>query len=82
MGKPLNIRDPRAHDLARQLATLRQTGLEEAVVGALESELRREREAIPLAERLARIAERLQAKAKPGGRDISEDERDEMWTRF
>jgi antitoxin VapB len=51
----------------------------EAVIEALEAELEREREQKPLAERLAAIAERLKAKAKPGGRDMTKEEIDEMW---
>lgn len=82
MGTPLNIRNPRAHALAKELATLRQTGITDAVIAALENELRRERESVPLAERLDAIAKRLRAKAGPHGREVTEAERDEMWTRF
>ena len=82
MGKPLNIRNPRAHELAQELADRRKTGITEAVIVALENELRREEETVPLAERLLAIAERLQAKAGPNGREVTEAERDEMWTRF
>ena len=82
MGTSLNIRNPRAHELARELATSRQVGITDAVIVALENELRREREAIPLAKRLDAIAQRARAKAGPNGRDVTEAERDEMWTRF
>jgi antitoxin VapB len=75
----LQIRDPRAHRLARELAAKRKVSMTEAVIEALEAELEREREQKPLAERLAAIAERLKAKAKPGGRDMTKEEIDEMW---
>lgn len=73
----LQIRDPRAHKLARDLAAKRKVSLTEAVIDALEAELKRTQ--MPLAERLAAIADTLQAKAMKGGRDMSKDEIDEMW---
>jgi antitoxin VapB len=79
MATTLNVRNPRAHQLASELAARRKTGITEAVVTALENELARDN--IPLAERLKAIAQRGLAQAKPGGRAISEEERDEMWTR-
>jgi len=75
----LQIRDPRARDLARQLAEKRKISMTEAVIEALESELQREREQIPLADRLAAISNDLRAKAGSGGRDLTKDEIDEMW---
>ena len=51
----------------------------DAVIDALEAELRRESNGIPLAERLAGIARHLRSSAKPGGRDMSKDEIDAMW---
>ena len=82
LGTPLNIRNPRAHALASELAARRKTGITDAVITALESELRREKEAVPLADRLLAIAERARAKAGPNRREVTEEERDEMWTRF
>ena len=38
----------------------------DAVIDALEAELRRERKRIPLADRLAAISRELRAKARPG----------------
>ena len=75
----LQIRDPRARDLARQLAEKRKISMTKAVIEALESELQREREQIPLSERLAAISNDLRAKAGSGGRDLTKDEIDEMW---
>ena len=75
----LQIRDPRARDLARQLAEKRKISMTEAVIEALESELQREREQVPLAQRLAAISNDLKAKAGSGGRDLTKDEIDEMW---
>lgn len=81
MASPLNIRNPRAHELARELASRRRTTITEAVVGALEAELKRERSRRSLSERLDDLAERALAMKKPGGRDITEAERDALWTR-
>ncbi|PSJ61610.1 type II toxin-antitoxin system VapB family antitoxin [Pseudaminobacter soli (ex Li et al. 2025)] len=75
----LQIRDPRAHELARKLAEKRKVSMTEAVIEALEAELRRESDRTPLPDRLAHIAEELKAKAGQGGRSMSKEEIDEMW---
>ncbi len=75
----LQIRDPRAHELARKLAARRKISMTDAVIEALEAELRREGEKKPLAERLTAIARELQAKAGKGGREMSKEEIDVMW---
>ncbi|WP_055049805.1 type II toxin-antitoxin system VapB family antitoxin [Devosia sp. A16] len=75
----LQIRDPRAHRLARQLADRRRVSLTEAVIDALEAQLKVEQSRIPLEERVKDIAGRLRAKGKFSGRDMSKDEIDEMW---
>jgi len=81
MAAPLNIRDPQARALARELAELRRSSLTDAVVTALRAEIKRERSRIPLAEQLDKLADRMLAGASPDGRDVSEDERDAMWLR-
>lgn len=75
----LQIRDPRARELARRLAAKRKISMTEAVIEALESELKRESGRVPLAERLAAIASNLKAKAGQGGRPVGKDEIDDMW---
>lgn len=75
----LQIRDPRAHELARKLAERRKISMTEAVIEALEAELKRERARRPLPERLAALAADLKAKAGKGGRDMSKDEIDDIW---
>ncbi|MER9326766.1 type II toxin-antitoxin system VapB family antitoxin [Mesorhizobium sp. M0152] len=75
----LQIRDPRARDLARRLAAKRKISMTEAVIEALESELKRESGRVPLAERLAAIAGDFKAKAGQGGRPVTKDEIDDMW---
>lgn len=75
----LQIRDPRAHELARQLAEKRHITLTEAVIEALEAQLRQESRQTPLADRLAGLAGALAAKAKPGGHDMGKQEIDTMW---
>jgi antitoxin VapB len=73
----LQIRDPRARELAKRLAEKRKVSMTDAVIDALEAELRRESK--PLAERLAEIAGELRSRAKPGGHDMTKDEIDAMW---
>jgi antitoxin VapB len=75
----LRIKDQRAWELARRLADRRNVSITEAVIGALEAELRREGASRPLADRLASIAADLRSKTSRGGRAVSEDEIDEMW---
>jgi antitoxin VapB len=75
----LQIRDPRARDLARKIAQHRHVSMTDAVVKALETEYRRVAAQQPLAERLGAIANGLAAIAKPGGRDMTKDEIDAMW---
>jgi antitoxin VapB len=76
---PLNIRHPRAAELARELADRRGTTMTEAIINALESALRQDRKAGALAERFAAIARELAKTGRPGGRDLSKDEIDAMW---
>jgi antitoxin VapB len=51
----------------------------EAVIQALEGDLRRETEKEPLADRIARIAAELAAAAGPNRRRMTKDEIDAMW---
>ncbi|HMK89925.1 MAG TPA: type II toxin-antitoxin system VapB family antitoxin [Methylocystis sp.] len=74
------IRDPRAAQLARELAAKRRTTMTAAVIGALESELRRESEKRPLADRLRDIAQRAAAMAGPHRRELTKDEIDALWS--
>lgn len=75
----LQIRDGRARALAKQLAGRRKVTMTEAVIQALEAELRREADAVPLAERVARIAGELEAAAGPDRRVMTKEEIDAMW---
>lgn len=77
--RTLQIRDELARELAQQLATRRKVTMTEAVIQALEGELKREKEKEPLASRLKQIATALAAEAKPGGKAMTKDEIDEMW---
>ena len=76
---PLNIRDPRAHALARELAARRGAPMTEAIIEALECELRRERERPSLPDRLADIARQLKSEARAPRREMTKDEIDDMW---
>ena len=75
----LQIRDPRAHELAKRIAQRRHVSMTDAVVDALEAEFRRLSAQQPLAERLGGIADDLAALAQPDGRDMTKDEVDAMW---
>lgn len=64
----LQIRDKRARELAEALAKRRHVTMTDAVIQALEAELRREVESEPLHARLARIADQLAEDAGPNRR--------------
>lgn len=74
----LTIRDPRAAKLARRLAESRQITMTQAVVTALEQELRRDRAATPLSERLDALAKKAKAMAGPAARGMTKDEIDAL----
>jgi antitoxin VapB len=75
----LQIRNPRARELASKIAQQRHVSMTEAVVTALEAEYRRTAAGQPLAQRLGAIANELAALAQPGGRNMSQAEIDAMW---
>jgi antitoxin VapB len=75
----ISIRDPEVGELARELANLRRTNMTEAIAHALRSELKREREKRPLAERLAELAARARAEAGPNPREVTKEDIDAMW---
>lgn len=82
----LIIDDPRAEALARELADKRNISVNEAVIVALEAELGKsnvpERSVKDREGFLARVKEiqaDLKARSKPGGRDLTKEEIDEMW---
>jgi antitoxin VapB len=75
----ISIRDPEAGKLARELAALRGTNMTEAILYALRSELKRERDKRPLRDRLAEIAERARASAGPNPRGVTKEDIDAMW---
>jgi antitoxin VapB len=76
----LHIRDNRAAELARRLAAKRGQTMTQAVIAALESELRREVEHRPLGKRLDEIARELAAKGNPvKARRVTKDEIDALW---
>jgi antitoxin VapB len=71
---PLQIRDPRAHDLAAELAgrmqrkvgKARKVTLTDAVIQALEDALNRDEAATPILDRVRALQERLNAFPKTG----------------
>jgi antitoxin VapB len=56
---PLHIRDEITTQLVRSLAQRRRIGLTEAVKIAVQNELRREEESVPLRDRIAAIRRRI-----------------------
>lgn len=76
---PLSIRDPRAAELARDLAKRRGTTMTQAIISALEAEIAREQETKPLAQQLLDIAAELRAGAGPNGRRMTKNEIDALW---
>ena len=77
----LTLRDPKAIEMARQLASLRGVSEVEAVTAALEGELERAMAKRPLRETLAEIARDLAAKAGPDRHTMTKEEIDAMWER-
>jgi antitoxin VapB len=76
---PLNIRDPRASELARDLAARRGTSMTKAIISALENELTREKAKPPLAQRVRQISSDLMAGAAGRRRKLTKTEIDKMW---
>jgi antitoxin VapB len=75
----ISIRDREVGELARELARLRKTNMTEAIAHALRTELKRERDKRPLAERLAGLAAELKAEAGPNPREVTKEDIDAMW---
>ncbi|MGF6230891.1 antitoxin VapB [Inquilinus ginsengisoli] len=63
---PLSIRDELTDRLVRKLAKRKGLGLTEAVRLAVENELRRDEEAVPLRERLRPLQHRIAARPATG----------------
>ena len=63
---PLNIRSEEVNQLAEALAARRHTSKTEAVRQALENELRRLDQALPLRERLRSLQDRVMARPATG----------------
>ena len=76
---PLMIRNPRAADLARTLATRRKQTMTNVVIVALENELRRDTEQKPLADRLKAISDQFLAESEPTGTQVTKADMDRMW---
>jgi antitoxin VapB len=76
---PLNIRDPRASQLARDLAARRGTNMTRAIISALENELTREKAKPTLALRVRQISSALMAGAAGKPHKLTKAEIDAMW---
>ena len=76
---PLNIRDPRAAELAKKLAARRNTSMTKAIIDALHNELARDAGTQSLECRMDRIVDRYVGKSAGQGRDLTPAQIDEMW---
>ena len=76
---PLNIRNPRAAELARKLASRRGINMTAAIVQALEHEIERDRAATPLADRLSALAAKARGQAGPNRQAVTKADRDALW---
>ena len=75
----LQIRNPRAYELAKRLARRRGVSITDAVIAALEADLTKVPEPRPMSQRVAEIAAELRTMARPGGRNLTKAEIDAMW---
>jgi len=75
----LQIRDPKARQLAKELADERGVTMSQAVVQALEAELKRIEKKKSQQLDVNDLVKELRALGKPGGRDMTKDEIDAMW---
>ena len=78
-GMNLQIRHPKARQLARRIADLRRVSMTEAVVDALAADLARRENRESVAETVTRLHEELRRIGKRGGRDLTKEELDELW---
>ncbi len=74
-------RDPRAAELAKELAARRKITMTAAIIEALQNEIKRERDKVPLRERLAQLALTARALAGRNGRAVPRSQIDDMWSR-
>jgi antitoxin VapB len=75
---PLNIRDPRAQKLAKDLARRRGTTMTAVIVEALEKETRAPQKQDAL-DRIKTLQKAVKSSATPAGRDITKEELDSLW---
>ena len=75
----LDIRDPRAAELARALATRLGTTITEATITALQAELDRLAPEIPVEERIQKIVSDLHAKSPGTVKPMTREEINTLW---
>ncbi len=75
----LQIRNPRARELAKRIARLRNISPSEAAVQSLEATYQQLADEQPLVNRLGVIADELANLAKSGGQVVTKNEIDAMW---
>jgi antitoxin VapB len=75
----LNIRNPEAAQLARELADMRKITMTEAVIEALKHEIARETDKVPLKERVRSILLECLGPDDFGGPGMTKEDIDAMW---
>ncbi len=76
---PISIRDPKAAELARKLATKRGTTMTQAIISALEESLRHDREKMPLEDRFMKTVEDFNARNPDARPKLKKSEIDAFW---
>lgn len=61
-----HVRDPKTDALVRELARKRQVGLTDAIRIAVDAELRRDVQAVPLLDRIERIRSEIRSRRRTG----------------
>lgn len=75
----LQVRHPKARELALRIAMRDGVSMTEAVVRALESELKRDERKETLLETVQRVQRELRVLSTPGGSAMTKEDIDDMW---
>ena len=75
----LQIRNPRAYEMAQRLARIENMTMSDAVVVALDARLKQVETRRPLAEVVAELQRELAELSQGRGHDMTKDEIDDMW---
>jgi antitoxin VapB len=76
----LSIRDPRASELAREIADRQGTTMTAVIINLLEREAAKGRKELTVFEKLTLLQEEAEAMAGPNKREVTKEEIDDLWT--